>query len=102
MDRHVPGALVAGFESLIPDIELPDPDDRHVVAAAVQTRAEAIVTFNRRDFPDRNLTPLGTSGTSGRPHFRSDGAACRCRTEAPFGISRLSITAIAVTQSFRR
>lgn len=59
MDRHVPGALVAGFESLIRDIEQPDPDDRHVVAAAVQTRAEAIVTFNRRDFPDRNLTPLG-------------------------------------------
>ncbi|WP_349618572.1 PIN domain-containing protein, partial [Azotobacter salinestris] len=52
MDRHVPGALVTGFESLIPGITLPDPEDRHVVAAAVQTRAEAIVTFNLKGFPD--------------------------------------------------
>lgn len=33
IDRHVPGALVTGFESLILGITLPDPDDRHVVAA---------------------------------------------------------------------
>lgn len=52
MDKHVPGCLVEGYENLIPAIELPDPDDRHVVAAAVQTRAEAIVTFNLKDFPD--------------------------------------------------
>jgi len=55
MDKHVPGCLVEGYENLIPLIELPDPDDRHVVAAAVQTRAEAIVTFNLKDFPDDAL-----------------------------------------------
>lgn len=55
MDKHVPGCLVEGYENLIPAIELPDPDDRHVVAAAVQTRAEAIVTFNPKDFPDDAL-----------------------------------------------
>uniref|UniRef100_UPI0032DF5400 PIN domain-containing protein n=1 Tax=Azotobacter salinestris TaxID=69964 RepID=UPI0032DF5400 len=59
MDRHVPGVLVTGFESLIPGITLPDPEDRHVVAAAVQTRAEAIVTFNLKDFPDQDLSPFG-------------------------------------------
>lgn len=59
MDRHVPGALVTGFESLIPGIRLPDPDDRHVVAAAVKTRAEAIVTFNLKDFPEQALAPFG-------------------------------------------
>lgn len=59
MDRHVPGALVTGFESLIPGITLPDPEDRHVVAAAVQTRAEAIVTFNLKNFPDQDLSPFG-------------------------------------------
>jgi len=59
MDRHVPGALVTGFESLIPGITLPDPNDRHVVAAAIQTRAEAIVTFNLKDFPDQDLLPFG-------------------------------------------
>lgn len=57
MDSHVPGALVSGYESLIPGIILPDPDDRHVVSAAVQTRAEAIVTFNLKDFPEESLEP---------------------------------------------
>lgn len=56
MDRHVPGALVTGYEPLIPAIDLPDADDRHVVAAAIQTRAEAIITFNLRDFPDASLS----------------------------------------------
>lgn len=55
MDKHVPGCLVEGYENLIPAIELPDSDDRHVVAAAIQTRAEAIVTFNLKDFPDDAL-----------------------------------------------
>ncbi len=59
MDRHAPGALVTGYENLIPGISLPDPNDRHVVAAAIQTRAEAIVTFNLKDFPDEALAPFG-------------------------------------------
>lgn len=59
MDRHVPDALVSGYERLIPGITLPDPDDRHVVAAAVQTGAESIVTFNLKDFPDEALAPFG-------------------------------------------
>ncbi len=57
MDSHVPGALVSGYESMIPGIILPDPGDRHVVAAGIQTRAEAIVTFNLKDFPDEALRP---------------------------------------------
>ena len=57
MNQHMPGALVTGYESLIPAIELPDSNDRHVVAAAVQTRAEAIITFNLKDFPDTKLEP---------------------------------------------
>ncbi|MBB3048965.1 putative nucleic acid-binding protein [Litorivivens lipolytica] len=58
MDSHVPGCVVSGYESLIPSIELPDPDDRHVVACAIKTRAEAIVTFNLKDFPKEVLGPL--------------------------------------------
>ena len=57
MNAHVPGCLVEDYESLIPSISLPDVDDRHVVAAAIQTRAEAIITFNLKDFPDTALAP---------------------------------------------
>ncbi|VTT28084.1 Uncharacterised protein [Klebsiella pneumoniae] len=53
MDRHVPDALVTGYQSLTESIRgLPDKDDRHVVAAAIVARAEGIVTFNLKDFPD--------------------------------------------------
>ena len=41
--------------------EIPDSGDRHVVAAAMQANAHAIVTFNLRHFPQRVLQPLGIS-----------------------------------------
>jgi len=57
MDRAVPNAQVTGFEPLIAGLSLPDPDDRHVLAAAVQCGAQVIVTFNLRDFPGDALAP---------------------------------------------
>ncbi|MCC0056662.1 MAG: PIN domain-containing protein [Rhodobiaceae bacterium] len=57
MDAAIPDCLVEGFESLIECIELPDPDDRHVVAAAIMTRANVIVSFNLKDFPEEALAP---------------------------------------------
>lgn len=59
MASAVPDALVHGHEALITRIRLPDPDDRHVVAAAVRVRAGVIVTRNLRDFPSSALEPLG-------------------------------------------
>jgi predicted nucleic acid-binding protein len=51
MDLAVPDALVTGHETLIESLALPDPDDRHVLAAAVRCGASVIVTFNEKDFP---------------------------------------------------
>ncbi|MDB5339112.1 MAG: hypothetical protein JWN70_4731 [Planctomycetaceae bacterium] len=59
MNAHVLDSLVAGFEPLIPDITLPDPDDRHVLAAAIHCGADVIVTFNLKDFPEDVLQPYG-------------------------------------------
>lgn len=44
-------ARVEGFEPLIEGLTLPDPNDRHVLAAAIAGRADAIVTANLKDFP---------------------------------------------------
>jgi hypothetical protein len=51
MDQAVPDCLVSGYEPLVAGLNLPDPGDRHVLAAAILTRAHAIVTFNGADFP---------------------------------------------------
>ena len=51
MNRSVPDCLVENYEGLIAGLVLPDPDDRHVLAAAIAGHADAIVTFNLKDFP---------------------------------------------------
>lgn len=55
MDRHFPDALVVGFEPLIDGISLPDPRDRHVLAATIKGQADVIVTQNLKDFPQEQL-----------------------------------------------
>jgi len=51
MNLAVRDAVVTGHEPLIKSLHLPDPDDRHVLAAAIRARAQIIVTFNLHDFP---------------------------------------------------
>lgn len=55
MDRSVGGSLVKSYETLIPSLELPDPDDRHVLAAAIKARAGVLVTYNLKDFPESSV-----------------------------------------------
>ena len=57
MDVAIPDALVTHYESLIDGITLPDPNDRHVLAAAVKCSAQMIVTANLKDFPREYLAP---------------------------------------------
>jgi hypothetical protein len=59
MDERAEDSLVTGYEALIGSITLPDPDDRHVLAAAIVARADVIVTRNLRDFPAEILDPYG-------------------------------------------
>ncbi len=60
MNKAVPGALVTGYETLVRRPELPDPDDRHVLAAAIRCGAAAIITTNLKDFPKDQLDTYET------------------------------------------
>jgi predicted nucleic acid-binding protein len=55
MNRAVRDVLVTGYEPLIDVLELPDADDRHVLAAAIKAGAQLIVTDNTKDFPVTHL-----------------------------------------------
>ena len=57
MDHATRDCLVTGYESLISALSLPDPDDRHVLAAAITARCDVIVTSNLKDFPEDAVTP---------------------------------------------
>ncbi|WAL72704.1 PIN domain-containing protein [Kitasatospora sp. YST-16] len=51
MNAAVRDCLVTGYEPLIEGLKLPDPDDRHVLAAAIKAGAQVIVTDNAKHFP---------------------------------------------------
>ena len=59
MDRALPDACVEGYEHRLFDLTLPDPGDRHLLAAAIAIEATCIVTFNLKDFPEDRLQPYG-------------------------------------------
>ncbi|WP_297691170.1 PIN domain-containing protein [uncultured Eudoraea sp.] len=56
-----PDALVSNYEPLIETLTLPDLKDRHVMAAAIKTNANVIVTNNLKDFPEEYLATFGLS-----------------------------------------
>ncbi|MGP9725504.1 PIN domain-containing protein [Corynebacterium sp. AOP40-9SA-29] len=58
MRAAFPFAEVTGYEALIPVMDN-DEKDRHVLAAAVRSEANTIVTRNLKDFPDVSLAPWG-------------------------------------------
>ncbi|WP_324281531.1 PIN domain-containing protein [Cyanobacterium aponinum UTEX 3221] len=55
MDSNVIGCLIKNYENYIPNINLPDENDRHVVTVAIKSKADVIVTFNLKDFPEQEL-----------------------------------------------
>lgn len=55
LNEAVPDCLITGHGHIIEQLELPDPNDRHVLAAAIRAGAAAIVTMNLKDFPKEIL-----------------------------------------------
>lgn len=54
-----PDALIQNYDGLISALSLPDPKDCHVLAAAIKTNANIIVTNNIKDFPEKYLESFG-------------------------------------------
>jgi hypothetical protein len=61
MDAAIDDCLIEGYEVLISQLQLLDPEDRHVLAAAIHVRASVILTYNRRHFPRRVVGQYGIS-----------------------------------------
>ncbi len=59
MDTAIRDCLITGYQTLIPSLTLPDENDRHVLAAAIVGNCDVIVTYNLKDFPQKNLAEFG-------------------------------------------
>ncbi|MFC9688308.1 PIN domain-containing protein [Kribbella sp. NPDC056951] len=57
MNDAIEDVLVTGYEPLINALDLPAVSDRHVLAAAIKSNAQVIVTQNLKDFPEKYLEP---------------------------------------------
>jgi predicted nucleic acid-binding protein len=64
MVRAIRDCLVLDYEPIIGGLLLPDRDDRHVLAAAIKSRAQVIVTHNLTDFPPSALAPWNVEAKS--------------------------------------
>lgn len=63
-NQAFPDALVQNYEPLIGALDLPDPKDKHVLAAAIKVNANQIVTNNLKDFPAEYLETFGLTAKS--------------------------------------
>jgi len=61
--RAIPDCLITGYDETAVASNIRDPGDRHVVAAAVHTNAQLIVTQDR-DFSETALAPHGLAAQS--------------------------------------
>lgn len=94
MDKHGRDALLSDYEPLVSSLELPDPGDRHILAAAIHGACDAIVTFNLKHFPAaalgaHGITPVHPDAfllaalTEQQPEFLAAVKACRTRLINP-------------------
>ena len=81
MNAAVRDCLITGYEPVIAGLDLPDADDRHVVAAAIRAHAQVIVTANTKHFPATSLALWDVgSQAPGQLRAGSDRPRRRCRS----------------------
>ena len=90
METNFPGARVAPDPEAEAMLDLPDPADIHVLAAAIAAGAEILLTFNLRDFPVRRLAAHGTAPR------HPDGFLWELHSDAPEAVGRAIRHAAAV------
>ncbi len=106
MRRH-PHCLVTGFEALIEGLDLPDPGDRHVLAAGIAAGAQVMVTYNERHFPGAVLLPFDIEAQHPNEFlvslFDLDASTVReAFTELVGSLTRPPSTPVDVTAALRR
>ena len=95
-ERAFPDAMVRHYDPLIETLDLPDPDDRHVLAAAIKINANLIVTNNLKDFPEDYLQTFGLAAKS-PDDFLTD--TIDLNPEVAKTASRISSSTVAIPTS---
>ena len=106
MDKSGRDALLTDYQPLVPTLQLPDPSDRHVLAAAIHGACDAIVTFDLKHFPADVLAAHGiapvhpdtfllTAFTEQQPDVLASVKACRARLKNPAKTAEVYLAQIA-------
>ncbi len=64
MNTDFPDANISGLSKLIKGLTLPDVNDRHVLATAIVSESDSVVTWNLKDFPKTYLKRFGITAIS--------------------------------------
>jgi hypothetical protein len=105
MDQHVRGCRVRGYQRWEQRLTLPDPNDRHVLAAALACVAHQIVTFNVRHFPSSVLDPFGVQAVVPDAfllRLLETGIVVAAATEHRASLSRPSLSVAEYLDALRR
>jgi hypothetical protein len=105
MDANVRGCRVRGYRRWEQRLTLPDPNDRHVLAAALACVADVIVTFNTADFPADALSPFGVAAVAPDPfvlQFVGSGIVVAAAAEHRASLSRPPLSAEEYLGALRR
>ena len=107
MDRAVLDCVVTDFETLEPGFALPDPNDNHILAAAIHCGAQEIVTFNLKDFPEQSLRPYGIQAIHpdqfvGHLFDLNDEAVCEAVRRIRRRLTKPARSALEIIETYER